>query len=60
LLELCAAVEGRETLVHDGAWGRASLEATLALIASAERRAEIQLHHQTALPESFDADLAVI
>jgi phthalate 4,5-cis-dihydrodiol dehydrogenase len=59
LLELSTAVRGVRPLVHNGAWGRASLEATLALIASAHGRAEVPLRFQTALPAAFDADLHV-
>ena len=57
LLELSSAVSGARPLVHDGAWGRASLEATLALIASAHSRTEIALARQTVLPLWYDDEL---
>jgi phthalate 4,5-cis-dihydrodiol dehydrogenase len=56
LLELCAAVTGEHPLAHDGAWGRASLEATLALIASARSHAAIDLRLQTVLAPEYDSD----
>ncbi len=60
LLELSAAVSGAAPLVHDGAWGRASLEATLALIASAQSRTPVELKLQTVLPRTYDGDLDVV
>jgi phthalate 4,5-cis-dihydrodiol dehydrogenase len=43
-----AIVEGR-TPRHDGAWGRATLEVCLAILASARERREVVLTHQVAL-----------
>lgn len=44
--EFAAAVlDGRKPL-HDGAWGLATLEACLAILASAREGREIMLHHQ--------------
>jgi phthalate 4,5-cis-dihydrodiol dehydrogenase len=59
LLELSEAVDGKRPLVHDGAWGRASLEATLAFIASAHLHTTVELSLQTALPTSYDCDLPI-
>jgi phthalate 4,5-cis-dihydrodiol dehydrogenase len=59
LLELSAAACGERPLVHDGAWGRASLEATLALIASARSHEVVDLRMQTVLPPSYDRDFVV-
>ncbi len=42
---------------HDGAWGRATLEATLAVMRSATERREIVLERQVAMPASYDDDL---
>jgi phthalate 4,5-cis-dihydrodiol dehydrogenase len=57
LLELKAAVDGVAPLVHDGAWGKASLEVTLALIDSAHEHREVTLSCQTVLPSNYDAGL---
>ncbi len=43
---------------HTGAWGRATLEAILALIRSASERREIVLERQVPMPDSYDAALA--
>lgn len=43
---------------HTGAWGRATLEAILALIRSARERREIVLERQVPMPDSYDAALA--
>lgn len=59
LLELSAAVVGVRPLVHDGAWGRATLEATLALVTSAQSRAAVDLRFQTVLPPLYDCDLTI-
>jgi phthalate 4,5-cis-dihydrodiol dehydrogenase len=59
LLELYDAVVNGRPVYHSGAWGRATLEATLALIASARERKEILLTRQVALPDDYDAALHV-
>jgi len=59
LLELKAAVDGVAPLVHDGAWGKASLEVTLALIDSAREHREVTLASQTMLSSNYDEDLLV-
>lgn len=46
--EFAAAVLDGVAPRHDGAWGMATLEACLALLASARRGEEVRLHHQTA------------
>ncbi len=47
--ELRAAIAGRP-VVHDGRWGMATLEAVLAIIASASERREVYLRHQVPVP----------
>lgn len=55
LEELYDAVVHGKPAFHTGEWGRATLEATLALIASAEQRREIVLERQVAMPSDYDA-----
>jgi phthalate 4,5-cis-dihydrodiol dehydrogenase len=57
LVEFHAAVVDAQPLYHDGAWGRATLEATIAIVESSQQRREIQLTRQVAMPEAYDADL---
>lgn len=45
-----AVVRGRQP-IHDGRWGKASIEVCLAMIQSAAERREVPLHHQVALPD---------
>jgi phthalate 4,5-cis-dihydrodiol dehydrogenase len=59
LSELHAAVVLCEPVYHSGEWGRATLEATLAIIASARERREIMLTKQVAMPASYDAALEI-
>jgi phthalate 4,5-cis-dihydrodiol dehydrogenase len=54
LEELHAAIVLDEPLYHSGAWGRATLEAALAIIASARDRREIMLERQVPMPASYD------
>jgi phthalate 4,5-cis-dihydrodiol dehydrogenase len=54
LEELHAAIVLDEPLYHSGAWGRATLEAALAIIASARDRREIMLERQVPMPPSYD------
>jgi phthalate 4,5-cis-dihydrodiol dehydrogenase len=49
--ELYNAVRYDHPLVHNGAWCKATLEASLALLASSHERREIMLEHQVALVE---------
>jgi hypothetical protein len=44
---------------HTAAWGRATLEAILALIRSARERREIVLERQVPLPVDYDADMTI-
>ncbi|HTE85624.1 MAG TPA: hypothetical protein VK821_12915 [Dehalococcoidia bacterium] len=56
LEEFYEAVRGGATLHHDGNWGMGTLEATLALMASAKAHKEVQLTHQVALSPDYDAN----
>lgn len=51
-------VEGKPAY-HTAAWGRATLEACLAVIESAREHREIVLQHQVAMPASYDDDMVV-
>lgn len=57
LLEMYTAVVLGGPVFHDGAWGRATLEATLAIVQSARERREIALERQVEMPAAYDADL---
>jgi phthalate 4,5-cis-dihydrodiol dehydrogenase len=47
--EMCAAMrEDRPVRVHDGRWGKATLEVVLGILESARTRKEVQMHHQVA------------
>jgi phthalate 4,5-cis-dihydrodiol dehydrogenase len=59
LLEMYDAVTSGIPVFHSGAWGRATLEATLAIVQSAHERREIMLERQVAMPAEYDAGLAV-
>jgi predicted dehydrogenase len=59
LEELYAAVVEGKPLWHTGRWGMATLEVCLAIMQSARERREIMLHHQVAMPDSYDADMPV-
>jgi phthalate 4,5-cis-dihydrodiol dehydrogenase len=59
LEELYDAVVLGKPMYHDGVWGMATLEVCLALMESANRREEIQLTHQVAIPDDYDKDLVV-
>ena len=52
LSELAAAVGGEGAALHDGAWGLANLEASLALRESSATRTEVRLHEQVQLADS--------
>jgi phthalate 4,5-cis-dihydrodiol dehydrogenase len=54
LTELHAAVVHGAPLYHSGAWGRATLEATIAMVTSARERREIMLERQVAMPLEYD------
>jgi hypothetical protein len=57
LTELRAAAFDGLPPYHSGAWGRATLEATLALIQSAHERREVMLHRQVELRPDYDSEL---
>jgi phthalate 4,5-cis-dihydrodiol dehydrogenase len=59
LEELHAAVVLGKPVYHSGHWGRATLEATLAIIQSTHERREILLERQVEMPESYDADFSL-
>jgi phthalate 4,5-cis-dihydrodiol dehydrogenase len=59
LLEMYDAVTSGIPVFHSGAWGRATLEATLAIVQSAHERREIMLERQVAMPAEYDAGLLV-
>jgi phthalate 4,5-cis-dihydrodiol dehydrogenase len=56
LLEMHAAVTEGKPVYHGGEWGRATLEAMLAIIASGQQHREIVLQKQVAMPDEYDAD----
>jgi phthalate 4,5-cis-dihydrodiol dehydrogenase len=47
--ELAAAIRTGKQAVHNGEWGRATLEACLAILQSARERKDVRLIHQTGL-----------
>jgi phthalate 4,5-cis-dihydrodiol dehydrogenase len=46
-------------LWHDGRWGMATLEATLAIGESSRQRKEVILSHQIPVPAGYDDDFQV-
>lgn len=48
--ELYQAVVNGKPIVHDGRWGLATQEVTMAIIQSAQERREIMMQHQVAFP----------
>jgi phthalate 4,5-cis-dihydrodiol dehydrogenase len=59
LVEFYDGIIGGKPLYHDGAWGMATLEVGLAIMQSAKERREIQLTHQVAVADDYDAGLSV-
>jgi phthalate 4,5-cis-dihydrodiol dehydrogenase len=59
LVEFYRSIVDGKPMFHDGLWGMATLEVTLAIQQSAQERKEILLSHQKAVPDSYDADLKV-
>jgi phthalate 4,5-cis-dihydrodiol dehydrogenase len=57
LEEFHAAVILGKPAYHTAAWGRATLEASLAVMQSAAERREITLTRQVAMPDAYDAAL---
>jgi len=53
-----AVVQGKRAF-HTAEWGRATLEAVLAVIRSAEEHREIVLERQVAMPDDYDADMPI-
>jgi phthalate 4,5-cis-dihydrodiol dehydrogenase len=59
VMELYNAVVSGEPIYHSGAWGRATLEATLGIVTSAREHREVILERQVAMPETYDADMVL-
>ena len=59
LEEMYGAVVLGKPAFHTAAWGRATLEALLAVMQSGRERREIQLTRQVAMPDEYDADMRV-
>ena len=59
LIELYDAVVNGKPVYHSGEWGRATLEASLAVVESARERREVMLHRQVALSPDYDAALDI-
>jgi phthalate 4,5-cis-dihydrodiol dehydrogenase len=57
--ELYDAVVLGKPAYHTAAWGRATLEACLAIMESARQRREIQLQYQVEMPDSYDEDMRI-
>ncbi len=54
LMELYEGVVLDKPIFHDGRWGMATLEVSLAIQQSARERREIMLTHQVAVPATYD------
>ena len=59
LEELHGAVLGGKRAYHTAEWGRATLEASLAVMQSARERREIMLTRQVEMPVDYDADMQI-
>jgi phthalate 4,5-cis-dihydrodiol dehydrogenase len=59
LEELYDSVVHGKPLWHDGRWGMATLEATLAIGESSRQRKEVILSHQIPVPAGYDDDFQV-
>jgi len=59
LEELYNGVVLGKPIFHDGRWGMATLEVSLAIMQSARERREIMLTHQVPVPADYDANLDV-
>lgn len=57
--ELYQGVVLGKPIFHDGRWGMATLEVSLAIQESARERKEIMLKHQVPVPAGYDAELVV-
>ena len=51
--EFCTAVETGREPPHNGRWAKATMEASLAVLTSAQEQREVFLSHQVPLPEGF-------
>jgi len=60
LEELYNGVVLGKPIFHDGRWGMATLEVSLAIMQSARERREIMLTHQVPVPADYDANLDVV
>jgi hypothetical protein len=59
LEELHGAVVGGKRAYHTAEWGRATLEAALAVMQSAAERREIMLTRQVEMPADYDAGMHI-
>ena len=59
LEELYDSLVYGKPLWHDGRWGMATLEATLAIVESSKQRKELRLSHQIPVPNGYDEDFKV-
>jgi phthalate 4,5-cis-dihydrodiol dehydrogenase len=59
LEELHGAVVGGKRAYHTAEWGRATLEAVLAVMQSAAERREVMLTRQVEMPLEYDADMRI-
>jgi phthalate 4,5-cis-dihydrodiol dehydrogenase len=59
LEELHGAVVGGNRAYHTAEWGRATLEAVLAVMQSAAERREVTLTRQVEMPLEYDADMRI-
>ena len=50
--EMAAAIRSGKQPVHDGRWGKATVEVALAILRSAREGREIALQHQVAVDDS--------
>jgi phthalate 4,5-cis-dihydrodiol dehydrogenase len=49
--DICAAIRSGRRPVHDGRWGKATVEVALAIQQSARERREVTLAHQVGVGE---------
>ena len=47
--DLATAIRTNRTPVHDGRWGKATVEVALAILRSSRRNMEVLLEHQVAV-----------
>jgi phthalate 4,5-cis-dihydrodiol dehydrogenase len=57
--EMYDAVVKGAPVFHSGAWGRATLEATIGIVQSAQERREIMLERQVAMHPDYDKDMVL-